>query len=234
MTRTKVSAASVIGVLIVETDSMRCQLMTAACKRSRYKLEVLACATDSETALRECEEQQPDVLTISAALRDGALKGLELIRQVKNIDPDVRTILLVESYENELILEAIRAGADGILCRDEPVETLWKCIRAVHEGLAWLRSAELRSIVEGLEENRAARLARSRGLEVLSGRQQEIVTHVSDGLSNREISRALHLSEHTVKNYLYRIFEKMGVSSRVELIVQVLNQKEPLELTGSD
>jgi|ERR1700733_2368335 len=234
MSRTKAHVVSVIGVLIVETDSMRCQLMTSACKRSNYKLEVLACATDSETALKEYEEQQPDVVTVSASLRDGNMKGLEVVRRIKAIDSDVRTILLVDSYENDLVLEAIRSGADGILCRDEPVETLWKCIRAVHEGLVWLRSAELRNIVEGLEESRSARLARNRGLEVLSGRQQEIVTHVSDGLSNREISRALHLSEHTVKNYLYRIFEKMGVSSRVELIVHVLNQKEPLQLTGND
>lgn len=234
MSRTKTHITSLIGILIVETDSMRCQLMTAACKRSRYKLEVLGCATDSETALRECEEQQPDVVTVSVSLRDGLTKGLEVIRRIKAVDSDIRTILLVDAYENDLILEAIRAGADGILCRDEPVETLWKCIRAVHEGLVWLRSAELRNIVEGLEESRSARLARTRGLEVLSGRQQEIVSHVSDGLSNREISRALHLSEHTVKNYLYRIFEKMGVSSRVELIVHVLNQKEPLQLTGND
>lgn len=194
---------------------------------------MLGCATDSEAALREFEEQQPTVVTVSASLRDGILKGLEFVRRIKTIKSDVRTIVLVDSYENDLILEGIRAGADGIVCRDEPVENIWKCIRAVHEGLVWLRSAELRNIVDGLEENRSARLARSRGLEVLSGRQREIVSHVSDGLSNREISRALHLSEHMVKNYLYRIFEKTGVSSRVELIVHVLDQKERLQLRGT-
>jgi DNA-binding NarL/FixJ family response regulator len=189
---------------------------------------VVACATDSRSALQAIQTQQPDVVTISASLRDGPLMGLAMLEQIRTIYPTTHPVLLLDSYNRDLIFEALRRGADGVICRDEPVESLCECIRIVNEGQVWVRSSELRQVLEKVEDKPTTPVLNACGERLLTSRQEEVVRLVSDGLSNREISQQLHLSEHTVKNYLHRIFDKLGLSTRVELILYILDRREPV------
>ncbi len=144
--------------------------------------------------------------------------------------PQTRCILLVEASEPETVVNAFRAGAKGIFCRAGSFESLCKCIATVNKGQVWANSAELQFVLEVLA--RAAPLQRlnEQARAQLTKREEEVVGLVAQGLSNREISSTLNLSAHTVKNYLFRIFKKLGVSSRVELVLYALDHSQLHEL----
>jgi DNA-binding NarL/FixJ family response regulator len=119
------------------------------------------------------------------------------------------------------VVQAFRCGAHGIFSRTESSKSLAKCIHSVHQGQVWANSAELRSLIGALRESEPMRLVDSSGQAILSKREQDVVRCVAEGLTNREIATSLGLTEHTVKNYLFRIFDKLGVSSRVEVVLYV-------------
>jgi len=212
--------------MIADPDQMRCKFMASAFRRSRYRFQVVGCEADSKSALNVLQQQQPKVATISVGLRDGHLTGLDLLRHKKAASPQTRAVIVLDTYDRDLIIEAFRQGADGVFSREESFPDLCRCLDAVGKGEIWIRNRELRYLVEALGGIRTIprRLVDSRGANLLSKRQTEIACLVADGLSNSEVANRLCLSEHTVKNYLLRIFDKLGVSNRIELTLSVLNQ----------
>ena len=115
--------------------------------------------------------------------------------------------------------------------RNAPLKTLGKCISCVFEGQVWATAEELGFVLEALAATPSIRPAGSVGLSQLSAREIEVVNCLAEGLSNREIAQRLKLSRHTIKNYMFRIFDKVGVSSRVELLFCALSR--PASETGS-
>ncbi|HEY6293433.1 MAG TPA: response regulator transcription factor, partial [Terriglobia bacterium] len=98
------------------------------------------------------------------------------------------------------------------------------CIACVHEGQIWASAEELGFVLEALREPQPLRVANHAGAPLLTKREMAVVRCVAEGLTNREVAAQLGLSEHTVKNYMFRIFDKLGVSSRVELVLYVASQ----------
>jgi DNA-binding NarL/FixJ family response regulator len=115
----------------------------------------------------------------------------------------------------------------GVIFRDEPLETLGKCIHAVHSGQVWADSTVLGYLVDALSQAMPLNMQDSRGLSLLSKREESVVRLVADGMTNREVSTELGLSEHTIRNYLFHIFDKLGVSTRVELVLYFLHERQP-------
>jgi DNA-binding NarL/FixJ family response regulator len=218
--------APTISVLIADANRMFCQLVSRELKRSRYHFSVAACAIDSVGVRRALGERQPHVATISANLQDGPLAGFELLHELRTSHSKVAVIMLLDSLERDLVVDCFRGGARGIFCRDEPFEGLCKCIYSVYRGQIWANSKELRYALDTLAETAPLRLVNAKGARLLTKRQEDVVGLVAEGMTNREVSHQLNLSEHTVRNYLFRIFEKLGISSRVELVLYALNQKE--------
>ena len=144
-------------------------------------------------------------------------------------------IVLLENSQRALVVEAFRAGAKGVFCRsDFEFKALWKCVSSVNQGQIWANSQQLQFVMETLWETAPLRLVNSEGAGLLTKREEDVVRLVADGLINREIAGQLHLSEHTVKNYLFRIFEKLGISSRVELVMYaVANIEKTLGMQAS-
>ena len=105
------------------------------------------------------------------------------------------------------------------------MEELRKCIHCVQQGQIWANTREMSFAVEALASAPTIRAVNAAGLDLLSKRELEVVHSLVQGLSNREIARQLQLSQHTVKNHLFRIFDKLGVSSRIELVHMTLNQR---------
>jgi DNA-binding NarL/FixJ family response regulator len=133
--------------------------------------------------------------------------------------------MLLDHDERDLVVEAFRSGAIGVCERSQSCETLCKCIHSVHRGQVWANSQQLRYLLEALSGGMPGRVTDVRGQVLLTQREGEVVSLVAEGLRNREIAEALKISEHTVKNHLFRVFERLGISSRAELILYLLGQR---------
>jgi len=130
------------------------------------------------------------------------------------------------------VLECFRAGARGIFSKQERLESLGQCIRSVHEGQVWARSIDLDHALEALAGMPLVRATSHKGIELLSARERQVIQHLAAGMTNREIADTLNLSPHTVKNYLFRIFDKLGVSSRTELLYLTMNNSQVQPVPG--
>jgi DNA-binding NarL/FixJ family response regulator len=102
---------------------------------------------------------------------------------------------------------------------------LYKCSYAVYEGQVWASSEEVRFIIEAMTQGEKSLIKNANGTRLLTKREEELVQLVAEGRTNRDISLHLTLREHTVRNYLFRIFNKLGTSNRLELALYVLKQK---------
>lgn len=221
------TAGETISVLVADSSQMGCQLMAKALRRSHYRFNVVGAAVDSAGILNFAKEHQPDLAVISANLQDGPLMGFKVLRELRASHPKTRVVILLDSSTRDLVVDAFRGGASGVFCRSELVERLCKCIQSVHNGQVWANSNELQFLLDALAQAAPLRVVNARGINLFTKREAQVVRLVAEGLTNREISRKLDLSEHTVKNYLFRIFDKLGVSSRVELTLYAFSHREP-------
>jgi two-component system nitrate/nitrite response regulator NarL len=220
---------SAITLLIAESCQMNCELMAAALERSRYPLSVVAAATDSVEVLKHYSTRVPDVCIIGSRLKDGDRSGLDVTRELCQQHPAARVILLLDSEQPQLVVDAFRAGAKGIFSREDPFESLCKSAHRVHEGHIWASNRHVHYLVESLTDSNVPE-TESKTTPVLTKREQSLVQLVAEGRTNRDISRELKLSENTVRNYLFRIFNKLGTSNRLELALYALNH----QLTNRD
>jgi two-component system nitrate/nitrite response regulator NarL len=218
-----------IRVLVADGSRIHTQLLSDALRRDP-ELEVCPFESDSRGLAAAAIDQQIDVLLISSNLDEQPARGFEALRELRALLPGLRAVVLLDSSRNEAVLNAFRAGARGVFNRNEPAGLLPRCIRSVHQGQIWANSGELAVAVEALANSPVVRAVNANGISLLSKRELEVVRSLAEGLTNREIAERLHLSQHTVKNYLFRVFEKLGVSSRVELLFMTLTQNGPASL----
>ena len=219
-----------IKVFVGESSRMSCQLISEALRRSRsprFEIVVPRGFTSNE-ALADIERTCPDVAVISDALKDGPAAGLSLLRAMHASRIQTRAVVLLDHSERELVLEAFRSGARGVFFRSESLSELCKCIHSVHKGQIWGSNQEMEYMLEELAASRRLRVVDARGKQILSKREEEVAALVTDGFTNREVADRLHLSESTVKNYIFKIFEKLGISTRVELVLYILGQSQPV------
>lgn len=223
-----------ITVLLADADVMACRLLAGGLRRYR-QLRVFECHLSAADVLQQVSEIRPNTLLVGTSLTDGPMSGFAVAREVRRSYPEIHVIVLLENSQRALVVEAFRVGAKGVFCRaDFEFKTLWKCVFSVNQGQIWANSQQLQFVMETLSEAAPLRLVNSEGAGLLTKREEDVVRLVADGLINREIAGQLHLSEHTVKNYLFRIFEKLGISSRVELVMYaVANIEKRLGMPGA-
>ena len=210
-----------LRILAADSTSMSTQLLVEALAKNA-QFHVIEAPSSGAEILGLVRSERPDVLLIGTSLGHDGREVFELVRNIRSELPDSRVVVLLDHSEPVLVVEAFRAGAHGIFCRTQPLRLLAKCIECVHSGQVWANSSELHFLLEALAQANHPNfihLANS----PLSAREADVVRCVAEGLTNREIARRLKLTEHTVKNYLFRIFDKLGVSSRVEVVLYALN-----------
>ena len=205
---------------------MASQLIAGELRTSRNpRFEaILPVSFTSRTIADEIIRTQPEVALVSSVLQDSSFAGYSVLRTIQPLNLPTRVILLLEECEHSLVIDAFRSGARGVFSRAESSQQLSKCIYTVHKGQIWASTRELEYILDELVATRPLRIIDARGCSLLSKREEEVVALVADGLTNRQISEQLKLSEHTVKNYLFKVFEKLGISTRVELVLYALSQ----------
>lgn len=212
-----------IRVLVADSSRIHTYLLTEALKRETH-FEVVPYDAESRRMVSAVAALDTDVLVVSSDLDGHPLRGFEVLRELRAVSPQVRPVVLMDTLNDELVLTAFRAGARGIFGKSQPVNVLCQCVKCVYQGQIWANSREISLAVEALANAPSVRSVNARGLSLLSKREIQVVHCLAEGLGNREIADRLKLSQHTVKNHLFRIFDKLGVSSRIELLSMTLNQ----------
>jgi len=208
-----------IAVLVADSTQMQSQLLTSALRR-HPEFNVVSCAMESEAILTTIQSFPVQVILMTADHHHGGVADMGTVRRVHLAHPEIQKILLVEAYDCDLVVNAFRSGARGVFCYTHaPFRTLCKCITRVRAGQIWANTQQLQYLIDVVTQVPSLRVVSAKGVQLLTARQEQVVALVAEGLSNREVAHELRLSEHTVKKYLYRIFEKLGISTRVELVL---------------
>ena len=215
-----------VKVFIADGSQLSCQLIAAAVRRGRYRTRVVGFATDAIGIREGLEKNEADVAVIGARLEEEDLAGFHITREILASRSKPSVIIILDSNKPAMVVEAFRAGASGIFSRDQSSDLLCKCIHAVHKGQVWASSKELRFVIEALGTALPAKTIGARGMGLLTKREEGVVDLVAEGLTNRDISQQLKLSAHTVRNYLFRIFNKVGTSNRLELALYAIDRRE--------
>lgn len=225
-----------VRVLVADSTRIHTELLSDILERDP-DLHIISWDYDRSSLVPAVLANEVDVLAVSSALNSNIGDGVNVVREVCAARPGAKVVVLLDSHQDELVLDSLRAGARGIFSKDSSLDLLRKCLHSVHRGEVWVDSRGMTLALEALAAAPSAAVLRANGLDKLSKREYQVVEWLVQGLSNREISKRMTLSPHTIKNYIFRIFEKMGVSSRVELLFLILNQnngnkREEMELSS--
>lgn len=211
------SHSSLIRIAVADSNQMACRLLSEALAK-QPGLSVVASVVDDEALLRSVKTLKPEIAVISAAFQGGPLKWQSGVQEVLGQTSLCPWILLLDHSEPQAVVAAFRAGAKGVFSRAQSdIALLAKCIRRVMEGQVWVDSKQMLYLLDAFTGNGNGKPKPAAGPPKLTPREETVVSLVVQGMVNREIAETLHLSEHTIKNYLFRIFDKLGVSNRVEL-----------------
>jgi two-component system, NarL family, nitrate/nitrite response regulator NarL len=208
-----------IRVLLADRTKMASQLLADAIAQDS-RIEVVGAVTSIAESSQLAREGSPDIVLIGEDIEGQPTGGFELARQLRAIKPDLSVVMLLDRLNGSSVVQAFRAHASGVFTRDGSVQSLRKCIYSVYGGQVWASSEVLRFVLGALAGTSTPTVD-SDSMALLTRREREVVSLAVDGVKNREIARRLGLSEHTVKNYLFSIFGKLGVSSRLELTLAV-------------
>jgi DNA-binding NarL/FixJ family response regulator len=184
-------------------------------------LEIVAEAADGEEALAAIRREHPDVVLLD--VRMPVKSGLDVLRDLQANGPMPPTILLTTFDDDEVLLEAVKAGARGYLLKDVSLEALAEAIRTVASGGTLIRPAVTERVLRGLEHLRRDFDA-STAPDPLTKREVEILRLIAGGYSNREIADALGTAEGTVKNHASSIMSKLGVRDRTRAVLKALER----------
>jgi DNA-binding NarL/FixJ family response regulator len=212
-----------IHVLVGDNSRIHCDLLAQALKRD-HRLQIIGSASSSHEFLEIATFKLPDTVIISANLDDDPMGGMATLREFHDAHPQIPAVIMLDCPKREIVLDAFRAGARGIFSKHESLEMLCKCVRVVHDGQVWASSREVKFALEALSSAPTICAVNAGGLNLLSPRELQVVHYLAEGLTNNEIGVRLGLSRHTIKNYLLKIYDKLGVSNRVELLFLTLSK----------
>jgi DNA-binding NarL/FixJ family response regulator len=203
-----------VPILIAEFSPLATELISGALKRGQNYFEVVGYALTSTEAVQRLGELEPSVALISIDLQDGPDTGLRVIRHIRENQLKTAAVALVRGSNATHVVEAFQNGARGVISRDQPFRTLARCLRKVHQGEIWTDCEHFEFVVRHLSNTKPKE---EPAPHKLTQRELEVAHLIAAGMANADIAGQMGVSEHTVRNYVLRIYDKVGVSNRVQL-----------------
>jgi DNA-binding NarL/FixJ family response regulator len=205
-----------IRVLIAERNRLASQLLTESLERdSRFQVVAVPPVAELFSA---ATKHKPDVAVISSDFVSTTRTGLQIARALTTHLPRIGIVILLDVPARDETIASFRSGARGVFCRTEPVSEFRACVERVSRGEIWTSSVAAQHLLEAVRSSPCYEAIESK-VGMLSKREIQVAEGAAQGQTNKQIAVALRLSEHTVKNYLFHIFEKLGVSNRIELLL---------------
>jgi two-component system nitrate/nitrite response regulator NarL len=213
--RIPASEGKEFAVVVVGRDPLTTSLVAGELERN---LPCEALVVRPPDLLNQLKSSAVDLVIISADLNSARGAGCKLAREVYRAHPGIPILLLLDEPTRDEVVEAFHCGARGVFNREEPLTQFLQCVELVRKGCLWARKEEADWLLEAFQRVPVPTALTEKDAPSLTMRELEVVKCAARGGTNRDIACELRLSEHTVKNYLFRAFEKLGVSSRVELL----------------
>jgi two-component system, NarL family, nitrate/nitrite response regulator NarL len=187
-------------------------------------IEVVGEASDGREVVHVVQETQPDVVILD--LRMPHMDGLAALQALQQIEKKAKVIILTASEDKNEFVQAMKLGCSGIVLKQTAPELIVKSIRKVFAGEIWLDSHTTAAVMRQFASPADVMGGTAKGRErsPLSQREREIVSLVAQGYKNREMAEKMFISEQTVKNHLHNIFDKLGVSDRLELALYAIHK----------
>jgi two-component system nitrate/nitrite response regulator NarL len=189
--------------------------------RSAPEFIIAGEASTGRQALKMMQDLHPDILLLDLVMP--GFTGLDTLREMSLLATPVRTIVLTAAIAKEQIAQALQLGARGIVLKDSSTKVLFDSVRAVADGQFWVGESRVGDLVEALRPYLAAEESPAKNKFGLTARELNVVGAVVCGFTNREIAEKFSISEQTVKHHVRNIFDKVGVSNRLELALFAIN-----------
>ena len=184
--------------------------------------KVIGEASDGGEAVEMAQQLKPDVLLLDLAMP--RVPGLEALRQLRNSVEAIKVILLTAAIDREQIVDALHHGVRGVVLKESATELLLKSIRCVMDGQYWVGRESVSDLVRIIRDLTAIPEQGSRKRSYnLTPRELDIISAIVDGYTNKDIAEKFSIAEQTVKHHLGNIFDKLGVSNRLELALFAVN-----------
>jgi two-component system nitrate/nitrite response regulator NarL len=184
-------------------------------------VQIVGEASNGAECVKMLPKLKPDILLLD--LRMPEKDGLAVLEEVNFESLPTRVIVLTAAEDDRDVVRAMRLGARGVVLKQSASDLLLKSIRKVHDGEIWLDNRMTAEVIDAFKKS--AESGQRREKPLLSEREKEIVQLVAQGFRNREIGEKLFISEQTVKNHLHNIFDKLGVSDRLELALYAIHHR---------
>ncbi|WP_102400415.1 response regulator transcription factor [Haloimpatiens massiliensis] len=178
-------------------------------------IQVISTASNGREAIELCRKRNPDIVLMD--VRMPILDGVLATKEIKSENPNVKVIILTTFKDDEYIAEAIKNGAEGYILKNQSADSIIESIRTVYNGNGVFQSEILNSIMFMIESNK-----KCENKIPLSEREFQILKLIGEGLSNKEISKKIYLSEGTVRNYVTNLLEKLQLRDRTQLAIYYL------------
>ena len=188
---------------------------------SDQEITIVGEAQNGEEAIKLVAKLKPDVLLLDLRMPDK--DGLAVLEEINFDTIPTRVVVLTAAEDDRDVIRAMRLGARGVVLKQSATEILVKSIHRVHAGEIWLDNRMTAEVLKAFSKSSEAGPGREKPL--LSGREKEVVQLVAQGFRNKEIGEKLFISEQTVKNHVHNIFDKLGVSDRLELALYALHHR---------
>lgn len=211
-----------VRVLIAEDQTLIREGLATLLAQQNDDFELVAGAADGEQAIEFARRYRPDVILMD--LQMPRVDGITATQRILREFPKINIVVLTTFETDDLIFEAVSAGAKAYLLKDARIDEIAATIRAVTNGRSMLSPAVAARILEEFKRLRPRVMPASLPVrDGLTARENEILKLVVEGMSNSEIGKQLHLAEGTVKNYVSTILEKCGARNRTELAIKTIN-----------